>query len=114
MLKKVLMVSVAFALGVATGIGASSLCHRLTVARMSGFALEEVRSKIGRRVELKDDTREGDSKIINTGTVACFDEECGGYRYLVVAWDKLLPGMNHRITSIDRNTYQKFIIEEQR
>lgn len=112
MLNKALIIAITFSLGVGTGVGLSSVCHTLSLAKVSGFTPEEARAKIGRRVELKENALEGTSKIINSGTVAYIDERCG-YRYLVIDWDRLLPGMKHRITFIDRNTYQKCVVEEQ-
>jgi hypothetical protein len=87
------------------------LCHKLALARIPGFTLKDARAKLGRRVELKGNGLEGTSKVIDTGTVAYIDESCG-YRSLVIDWDKLLPGMKHRITSIGPDTYKKVIIEE--
>jgi len=106
------MVTIAFVFGIATGIGLSYLYLRLSAPKVSGFTMKEAQAKIGRRVELKENGLEATTKIINTGTVAYMDERYG-QRYLVVDWDQLLPGMKHRITWIDRDTYKKAIIEGQ-
>jgi hypothetical protein len=35
-----------------------------------------------------------------------------GERVLVIDWDEKLPGWQHRITQVDRKTYQEVILEE--
>jgi hypothetical protein len=109
---KSLIVTSAFVFGIATGVGLTFLCHKLSVGKVSGFTMEEAQGKIGRRVDLKESGLEGTSKIINTGTVAYIDEKCGR-RYLVIDWDQLLPGMKHRITWIDPVTYKKAVVEHE-
>jgi hypothetical protein len=101
---------IAFSLGGVTGAGLTFISLR-SETNLSGFSLQEAQSKLGRRVKLKSNVHDDEAHVINTGTVAYIDEK-GGVRYLVIDWDEQLPGMRHRITSIDRDVYGKVIIEE--
>jgi ABC-type glycerol-3-phosphate transport system substrate-binding protein len=102
--------ALALTLAFAAGVGSAflpSLLHRSA----EGFSHEETQAKLGRRVKLKANAFSSDSEFTNTGVVA-YSTRDHGERVLVIDWDKKLPGWKHRITQVDRNTYQKLIAED--
>jgi len=101
---------VAFVLACAAGIG-STFFSSLLQPSVEGFSQEEAQAKLGRRVKLKADSVSVAPKIVNRGVVA-YTQLGQGERVLVIDWDEKLSGWKHRITQIDRETYQKVIEEE--
>jgi hypothetical protein len=101
---------VAFVLACTVGIG-FTFFSSIFQPSVKGFSQEEVQAKMGRRVKLKGDTFSTDPKIINRGVIA-YAEVDHGERVLVIDWDEKLPGWKHRITQVDRKTYQEVIREE--
>ena len=101
---------VALVLALAAGIISSTLFSSSVQKAVEGFSQEEAQAKLGRRVKLKANAIE--PKIVNTGVVA-YTTVVHGERVLVIDWDEKLPGWKHRITQIDRQNYQRAIVEEQ-
>jgi hypothetical protein len=101
---------VAFVLACAAGVG-STLFSPLLHSSVKGFSQEEAQAKLGRQVKLKADAVSAAPKIINRGVVA-YAQMDHGERVLVIDWDEKLSGWKHRITQIDRETYEKIIEED--
>ncbi|MDT4955431.1 MAG: hypothetical protein QOJ02_3569 [Acidobacteriota bacterium] len=101
----------AFVLACAAGVG-STFFSSIFKPSVKGFSQEEANAKLGRRVKLKANAISADPKIVNNGVVA-YSEVDHGERILVIDWDEKLSGWRHRITQIDRKTYQEVILEEQ-
>lgn len=101
---------VAFVLACAAGIG-STFFSSIFQPSVKGFSQAEVQAKMGRRVKLKANAISTDPKIVNSGVVA-YAEVDHGERVLVIDWDEKLSGWKHRITQVDRKTYQEVIREE--
>lgn len=101
---------VAFVLACAAGIG-STFFSPIFQPSVKGFSQEEVKAKLGRRVKLKASDNNIAPKIVNSGVVA-YAQVDHGERVLIIDWDEQLSGWKHRITQVDRKTYQAVIIEE--
>ena len=101
---------VAFVLACAAGVG-STFFSSIFQPSVKGFSQEEARAKVGQRVKLKADSVSVNPKTVNRGVVA-YSQLDHGERVLVIDWNEKLSGWKHRITQIDRNTYQKVIEEE--
>ncbi len=102
---------VALVLAFAAGIISSTFFSFFVQPPVKGFSQEEAQAKLGRRVKLKANAISIEPKIVNSGVVA-YTEVDHGERVLVIDWDEKLPGWKHRITQIDRKTYQRVILEE--
>jgi len=101
----------AFVLTFVAGSLSSTFFSYVAQPAVKGFSREEAQAKLGRRVKLKADTLSIEPTIVNHGVVAYIDQY-RGQRVLVIDWDEKLPGWKHRITEIDRKTYQETILEE--
>jgi len=101
---------VAFVLACAAGIS-STFFSSIFQPSVKGFSQEEVKAKLGRRVKLKAYAISTDPKIVNSGIVA-YAQVDHGERVLVIDWDEKLSNWKHRITQVDRKTYQAVIMEE--
>jgi hypothetical protein len=99
---------VALVLAFAAGIAACTFFSSIVQPAVKGFSQEEARAKVGRRVKLRISTQ---PKIVNSGVVA-YAQLDHGERVLVIDWDEKLPGWQHRITQVDRKTYQEVILEQ--
>ena len=99
---------VAFVLACAAGVSSTFLSSTF---QPKGFSQEEAQAKLGQRVKLKANARSTNPKIINSGVVA-YAQVDHGERVLVIDWDEKLSGWKHRITQVDRKTYQEVITEE--
>ena len=102
---------VVFVLAFTAGIVSSRLFPPILQPSVKGFSQEEAQAKVGRRVKLKANPISGEPKIVNTGVVA-YAEVDHGERVLIIDWDEKLPRWRHRITQVDRKTYQEVILEE--
>lgn len=102
---------VVFVLALAAGSVSSTFLSSILQPSVKGFSQEEALAKLGRRVKLKANAISIEPKIVNSGVVA-YTEVDHGERVLVIDWDEKLPGWKHRITQIDRKTYQEAILEE--
>ena len=101
---------VAFVLACAAGVS-STFFSSIFQPSVKGFSQEEAQTKLGRRVKLKANITSVEPKVINSGVVA-YAQMDHGERVLIIDWDEKLPGWKHRITQVDRKTYQAIIIEE--
>jgi len=102
---------VALVLAFAAGIAACTFFSFIVRPAVKGFSQEEARAKLGRRVKLRAETLSTQPRIVNSGVVA-YAQLDHGERVLVIDWDEKLPGWRHRITQIDRKTYQEVILEQ--
>ena len=101
---------IAFVLACAAGVG-STLFFSVLRPSVKGFSQQEAQAKLGRRVKLKANAVSVEPKIINRGVVA-YAQLDHGERVLVIDWDERISGWKHRITQVDRKTYQEVIEEE--